>query len=131
MKCIYLLRSFFLLWKWISKSSLVWCLILQPDVHAGQCWAFKGESGYLVIQLAVPIRPTAFSLEHIPKSLSTTGKIDSAPRDFEVYVSQTLCVFIFSSFAHVCMYTYTCTVILSDQLIRHSQNKTSCHCHFN
>ncbi|XP_025112557.1 sun domain-containing protein 1-like isoform X2 [Pomacea canaliculata] len=59
--------------------------VIQPDVHAGQCWAFKGESGYLVIQLAVPIRPTAFSLEHIPKSLSTTGKIDSAPRDFEVY----------------------------------------------
>ena len=27
------------------------------------------------------------SLEHIPKSLSPTGRIDSAPREFAVYVS--------------------------------------------
>ncbi|KAK7507227.1 hypothetical protein BaRGS_00001162 [Batillaria attramentaria] len=59
--------------------------VVQPEVHPGQCWAFKGTSGYIVIQLAVPIRPTAFSLEHIPKSLSMTGSIDSAPRDFIVF----------------------------------------------
>lgn len=107
----FICSGFFFLWKWISKSSLVWCLILQPDVHAGQCWAFKGESGYLVIQLAVPIRPTAFSLEHIPKSLSTTGKIDSAPRDFEVYVSQTMCFYFFQfctcMHVHIHMHSHT------------------------
>lgn len=59
--------------------------VIQPEVHPGQCWAFKGTSGYIVIQLAVPIRPTGFSLEHIPKSLSMTGNIDSAPRDFTVF----------------------------------------------
>jgi SUN domain-containing protein 1/2 len=59
---------------------------LQPDVHPGQCWAFKGDNGYVVIQLSVPIRPTGFSLEHIPKSLSPTGSIDSAPKDFTVFV---------------------------------------------
>ena len=62
------------------------CVCVQPEVHPGQCWAFKGHSGYIVIQLAVAIRPTGFSLEHIPKSLSMTGSIDSAPRDFTVFV---------------------------------------------
>ena len=59
--------------------------VIQPEVYPGQCWAFKGESGYSVIQLSVPVRPTGFSLEHIPKSLSMTGSIDSAPREFTVY----------------------------------------------
>ncbi|XP_023210317.1 SUN domain-containing protein 2-like isoform X3 [Centruroides sculpturatus] len=59
--------------------------VIQPDVHPGQCWAFKGTQGYLVIKLSVPIRPTAFSIEHIPKQLSLTGSIDSAPKDFSVY----------------------------------------------
>lgn len=59
--------------------------VLQPDVHPGQCWAFKGQQGYLVIQLATTIRPTKFSMEHIPKSLSSTGTIDSAPKDFTVW----------------------------------------------
>lgn len=31
------------------------------------------------------MRPTQFSLEHIPKSLSPNGRIDSAPKDFKVY----------------------------------------------
>ncbi|XP_070187444.1 SUN domain-containing protein 2-like isoform X2 [Littorina saxatilis] len=59
--------------------------VIQPDVHPGQCWAFKGDKGFIVIQLAQPIRPTSFSLEHIPKSLSNDGKIDSAPKDFTVF----------------------------------------------
>jgi SUN domain-containing protein 1/2 len=29
--------------------------------------------------------PTRFSLEHIPKSMSPSGQIDSAPKEFEVY----------------------------------------------
>ncbi|XP_046549982.1 uncharacterized protein LOC124259829 isoform X3 [Haliotis rubra] len=59
--------------------------VIQPDVHPGQCWAFKGARGFLVIQLAFPIKPSGFTLEHIPKALSPTGNIDSAPRDFAVY----------------------------------------------
>ncbi|XP_060718006.1 SUN domain-containing protein 1 isoform X7 [Tachysurus vachellii] len=58
---------------------------IQPDVHPGNCWAFKGSTGYLVIRLCVKIVPTAFSLEHIPKALSPTGNISSAPRNFTVY----------------------------------------------
>ncbi|XP_053094791.1 SUN domain-containing protein 1 isoform X10 [Pangasianodon hypophthalmus] len=59
--------------------------VIQPDVHPGNCWAFKGSTGYLVIRLCVKIVPTAFSLEHIPKALSPTGNISSAPRNFTVY----------------------------------------------
>ncbi|XP_071532845.1 uncharacterized protein [Panulirus ornatus] len=59
--------------------------IIQPDRMPGQCWAFKGSQGYIVIQLAGFVKPTGFSLEHIPKSLSPTGEIDSAPQDFEVW----------------------------------------------
>ncbi|KAK6170633.1 hypothetical protein SNE40_018983 [Patella caerulea] len=59
--------------------------VLQPDVNPGECWPFKGNKGYIVIQLVRPITPTGFTLEHIPKSLSNTGDIKSAPKDFAVY----------------------------------------------
>ncbi|XP_067830811.1 SUN domain-containing protein 2-like [Heptranchias perlo] len=59
--------------------------VIQPDVHPGNCWAFKGSQGFVVIQLAARIRPTAFTLEHIPKSVALLGSISSAPRDFFVY----------------------------------------------
>ncbi|KAM9412063.1 SUN domain-containing protein 1-like isoform 3-T6 [Salvelinus alpinus] len=58
---------------------------IQPDVHPGNCWAFQGSHGYLVIRLSMRIVPSAFSLEHIPKALSPTGTISSAPRQFTVY----------------------------------------------
>ncbi|KAK3871908.1 hypothetical protein Pcinc_022972 [Petrolisthes cinctipes] len=59
--------------------------IIQPDRMPGQCWAFKGSQGYIVVQLAGLVKPTGFTLEHIPKSLSPSGEIDSAPREFEVW----------------------------------------------
>ncbi|XP_077353350.1 SUN domain-containing protein 1 isoform X3 [Festucalex cinctus] len=60
-------------------------IVIQPDVHPGNCWAFKGSQGYLVIRLSMRIRPTSFGLEHIPKELSPTKTISSAPRDFTVF----------------------------------------------
>ncbi|KAK6329349.1 hypothetical protein J4Q44_G00013270 [Coregonus suidteri] len=69
------------LW-YFSQSPRV---VIQPDVHPGNCWAFQGSYGYVVIRLSMRIVPSAFSLEHIPKDLSPTGNIDSAPRQFNVY----------------------------------------------
>ncbi|KAM3916465.1 SUN domain-containing protein 1 isoform 2-T2 [Leptodactylus fuscus] len=69
------------LW-YLSQSPRV---VIQPDMYPGNCWAFKGAQGYLVVRLSMEIFPTAFSLEHIPKSLSPTGNITSAPKDFTVY----------------------------------------------
>uniref|UniRef100_A0A0K2TKA9 SUN domaincontaining protein 1like [Aplysia californica] n=1 Tax=Lepeophtheirus salmonis TaxID=72036 RepID=A0A0K2TKA9_LEPSM len=57
---------------------------IQPGVHPGECWAFKGSEGFLVINLSNTIIPESFSIEHIPKSMSPTGNIDSAPKDFLV-----------------------------------------------
>ncbi|XP_060705384.1 SUN domain-containing protein 2 isoform X2 [Hemiscyllium ocellatum] len=59
--------------------------VIQPDVYPGNCWAFKGSQGNVVIQLAARITPTSFTLEHIPKSVALRGSISSAPRDFSVY----------------------------------------------
>ncbi|XP_026540894.1 SUN domain-containing protein 1 isoform X7 [Notechis scutatus] len=69
------------LW-YFSQSPRV---VIQPDMYPGNCWAFKGSQGYLVIRLSMAIYPTSFCLEHIPKSLSPTGNITSAPKDFLVY----------------------------------------------
>ncbi|XP_009330952.1 PREDICTED: SUN domain-containing protein 2 [Pygoscelis adeliae] len=60
-------------------------VILQPDVNPGNCWAFCGSQGFAVIRLSGTIRPTAVTLEHIPKALSPQGTIPSAPKDFAVY----------------------------------------------
>ncbi|XP_075880322.1 SUN domain-containing protein 1 isoform X3 [Nelusetta ayraudi] len=69
------------LW-YFSQSPRV---VIQPDVYPGNCWAFKGSQGYLVIRLSLRIRPVSFCLEHIPKALSPTGNITSAPRNFTVH----------------------------------------------
>jgi len=58
---------------------------IQPGVQPGQCWAFKGSEGRLLISLSSPMIPRRFSVEHIPRSLSPNGRIDSAPRNFIVY----------------------------------------------
>ncbi|XP_008936660.1 PREDICTED: SUN domain-containing protein 2, partial [Merops nubicus] len=60
-------------------------VILQPDVNPGNCWAFRGSQGFAIIRLSDTIRPTAVTLEHIPKALSPQGTIPSAPKDFAVY----------------------------------------------
>ncbi|NXL31614.1 SUN2 protein, partial [Glaucidium brasilianum] len=60
-------------------------VILQPDVNPGNCWAFRGSQGFAIIRLSSTIRPTAVTLEHIPKALSPRGTIPSAPKDFTVY----------------------------------------------
>ncbi|XP_053512929.1 SUN domain-containing protein 1 isoform X5 [Artibeus jamaicensis] len=69
------------LW-YFSQSPRV---VIQPDMYPGNCWAFRGSQGYLVVRLSMEIHPTSFALEHIPKTLSPTGNITSAPRDFSVY----------------------------------------------
>lgn len=62
-------------------------VIIQPDVHPGNCWAFQGPQGFAVVRLSARIRPTAVTLEHVPKSLSPNSTISSAPKDFAVFVS--------------------------------------------
>lgn len=58
--------------------------ILQPGSSPGQCWAFKGSHGSVVVKLSSPIHVSAVSLEHISKMISRDGTIDSAPKSFSV-----------------------------------------------
>ncbi|KAI5627635.1 SUN domain-containing protein 2-like [Silurus asotus] len=59
--------------------------VIQPELYPGKCWPFRGSEGFLVIALSHPVQITHVSLEHLPRVLSPTGHIDSAPKDFAVY----------------------------------------------
>ncbi|XP_056136676.1 SUN domain-containing protein 1 [Lampris incognitus] len=51
----------------------------------GKCWAFHGAQGTLVISLSHPVKISHVTLDHLPLYKSPTGRMDSAPKDFEVY----------------------------------------------
>lgn len=76
----------------MSVLVIIECVLwfVQPSVHPGECWAFTGSQGYAVVQLARRIFITEVSIEHIPRSLSPSGRIDSAPKDFGIWVSSGL-----------------------------------------
>jgi SUN domain-containing protein 1/2 len=60
-------------------------VVIQPGVQPGECWAFAGSTGYLVIQLSALIRITSVTIEHTPLSLTPRNSIDSAPKEFSVW----------------------------------------------
>ncbi|XP_052872014.1 klaroid protein [Anopheles cruzii] len=64
--------------------------VISPTMEPGQCWAFQGFPGYLVIQLNTRIVVTGFTLEHISKLLVANGSISSAPKAFTVWGLQNL-----------------------------------------
>lgn len=61
--------------------------VISPSMAPGECWAFTGFPGFLVIKLNGLVRVTGFSVEHIPQLLASNGKIDSAPNNFTAWVS--------------------------------------------
>lgn len=67
----------------------------QPGVMPGECWAFQGSQGTAVIKLINQIYVTGISLEHIPRSISPSGEISTAPKEFSVWVNNS---FIFKRF---------------------------------
>lgn len=42
---------------------------------------------FAVVKLNTMIHVTGFTIEHVPKSLTPFGSIDSAPKNFSVWVS--------------------------------------------
>ena len=64
-----------------DNSNFLTFLNLLNSVHPDNCWPFRGQNGDLFIKLAAKITPSAFSIEKISK------KIDTAPRNFTIYVS--------------------------------------------
>ncbi|XP_070598552.1 SUN domain-containing protein 3-like [Erythrolamprus reginae] len=59
--------------------------ILQPDVYPGNCWAFSGSEGQVVIKLPEKVRLTAVTVQHISKAIAFSEGITSALKDFLVY----------------------------------------------
>ncbi|XP_046434376.1 SUN domain-containing protein 1-like [Neodiprion fabricii] len=59
--------------------------VIQPWTQAGECWAFRGSSGKILLKLAHAAHIDKVTLEHIPVSASLTGSINSAPRDFSIH----------------------------------------------
>lgn len=62
-------------------------VLLQPNVYPGNCWAFKGHQGQVVIRLPARVYLTAITVQHITKDASPSGTISSAPKDIAVFVS--------------------------------------------
>lgn len=60
---------------------------INPGMAPGQCWAFAGSQGFLVLELSHTIIVTGFTMEHISRLLSPSGRIDSAPKKFSMWVS--------------------------------------------
>jgi len=62
-------------------------VVIQPGNNPGECWAFQGSAGFVVIKLSQMIKPSSFTLEHMAASLSQFGdqSIPSAPKEFSVW----------------------------------------------
>ncbi|KAK2587418.1 hypothetical protein KPH14_003132 [Odynerus spinipes] len=59
--------------------------VIQPWTQPGECWAFRGSHGKIVLELALPAMISHVTMEHVPVTMSLTGKIDSAPKRFTVF----------------------------------------------
>ncbi|XP_072487679.1 SUN domain-containing protein 5 [Notamacropus eugenii] len=73
--------SWFRLWNYAHPPDV----ILEPNMTPGNCWAFSGDRGQVVIRLARKIFLTNITIQHIPKTISLSGTVDTAPKDFVVY----------------------------------------------
>ncbi|XP_025986523.1 tetratricopeptide repeat protein 39C [Solenopsis invicta] len=59
--------------------------VIQTSVLPGECWAFKGSSGSVVIRLLGRVHVSGVSLEHISSLISPTGETATAPKDFSIW----------------------------------------------
>ncbi|OBS74410.1 hypothetical protein A6R68_15045 [Neotoma lepida] len=68
-----------------KKPSTYWMSSFPPNVTPGNCWAFAGDRGQVTIRLAQKVYLSNITLQHIPKTISLSGNLDSAPKDFVIY----------------------------------------------
>lgn len=58
--------------------------VLQSSNEPGQCFCFKGSEGAFTIRMSYEAVLDGATLEHIPRSLSPTNDISSAPKKFRL-----------------------------------------------
>jgi SUN domain-containing protein 1/2 len=58
--------------------------IIQPHVYPGDCWAMDGTKGHALIRLKEAVVVTGVTVEHIPKELTPSGTLSSAPKEFRI-----------------------------------------------
>lgn len=56
-------------------------LAIQPDISEGNCWAMKGDFGYITIALPRAVVPSGFSIDHSRRS----ADLKAAPKKVKVY----------------------------------------------
>ncbi|XP_055977524.1 SUN domain-containing protein 5 [Sorex fumeus] len=74
-------------WNWIRLWNYAQPpdVILEPNVTPGNCWAFSGDRGQVTIRMAQKVFLSNVTLQHIPKTISLSGSLDTAPKDFVIY----------------------------------------------
>ncbi|XP_006144059.1 SUN domain-containing protein 5 isoform X2 [Tupaia chinensis] len=74
-------------WNWIRLWNYAQPpdVILEPNMTPGNCWAFAGDRGQVTIRLAQKVYLSNLTLQHIPKTISLSGSLDTAPKDFVIY----------------------------------------------
>ncbi|XP_012521215.1 PREDICTED: SUN domain-containing protein 5 [Propithecus coquereli] len=74
-------------WNWIRLWNYAQPpdVILEPNMTPGNCWAFEGDRGQVTIRLAQKVYLSNLTLQHIPKTISLSGSLDTAPKDFVIY----------------------------------------------
>lgn len=58
----------------------------SQSVIPGECWAFEGAQGRLLVALSGHVQMSHITYEHIPLSLAPDGTLDSAPKRMQVWV---------------------------------------------
>lgn len=61
--------------------------LIQAPMHPGECFRFKGKAASVFIRLIGKAILDSVTVEHIPKKMSPTGEVKSAPRMFSVSVN--------------------------------------------
>ena len=61
--------------------------LIQTLMHPGECFRFKGKEATVFIRLIGKSILDSVTIEHIPKKMSPTSEVKSAPRTFAVSVN--------------------------------------------
>ncbi|KAL0945371.1 hypothetical protein HGRIS_000869 [Hohenbuehelia grisea] len=62
-------------------------VILEDDVHVGECFEFQGSYGQIGISLPEPVHISSVSLEHVSPTMVSSGRARQAPKEIEVWAS--------------------------------------------